>query len=307
MEDPRVAKCITAKRESKSVEFKQCFSPTDARESLEVLKDIVAIANSGGGALAIGIDNAGNVSGTDVKPVLQHDHAKYCDVIRKYTLQDYSDFEVVEAEKEGEPIAVFVINPPDFPIVFVKPGTYAVDHNKQQTAFGHGTVFFRHGAKSEPGTTDDLRRFMHQRMKEMEQQLLQGMRKVVEAPRGSQLDVIGVTKRAASAGLGVRLTKDKDAPGVVAVDRDILCPYRQKEVLVALKKRIPAVDVNSHDIQSVNRVYNIHSKEGFCWQPAFGSRQYSEIYVEWLVEQITKEKDFLAIARQKYYEITHPG
>lgn len=305
MDDARVARCMAAKRESRSIEFKERFAPTDVRESLEVLKDIVAIANSGGGALAIGIDNTGKASGADVTPVVEYDHAKYCDLIRKYTQQDFTDFEVVEGAKDGKQVAVFVINPPDFPIVFVKPGTYSVGQNKQQTAFSQGTVFFRHGAKSEPGTTDDLRRFMQQRMREMQDQLLAGMRKVVEAPRGSQLGVVAAGKKSTRVGVRVRLTKNKDAPGVVAVDRDILCPYRQKEVLELLKKRIQGGTINSHDIQSVNKVYNVNSKEEFCWEPAFGSRQYSELYVDWLVEKITGDKDFLATAREKYYEITH--
>jgi hypothetical protein len=51
MEDPRVTKCLEAKRESRAVEFKEEFDPANAQQSLEVLKDIVAIANSGGGAL----------------------------------------------------------------------------------------------------------------------------------------------------------------------------------------------------------------------------------------------------------------
>jgi hypothetical protein len=62
MEDPRVTKCLTAKRESRAVEFKEQFDPTDNRQALEVLKDIVAICNVGGGTLAIGIDNAGKAA-----------------------------------------------------------------------------------------------------------------------------------------------------------------------------------------------------------------------------------------------------
>ena len=99
MQDARVARCLTAKRESKSIEFKEHFVPTDPGESLEILKDIVAIANSGGGALAVGINNQGAASGAGVKPTLDYDHAKYGDLIRKYTLQNFSDFEVVEAQK----------------------------------------------------------------------------------------------------------------------------------------------------------------------------------------------------------------
>jgi hypothetical protein len=135
MEDPRVEKCLSAKRETKSVEFKQELQPGDPAQFLEILKDIIAIANSGGGTLAIGLDNSGNPSGKDVAGVLSYDHAKYCDLIRKYTNQNYCDFELVEARKNGWQLALFLINPPDFPLVFEKPGTYAVGKD-QRTAFG---------------------------------------------------------------------------------------------------------------------------------------------------------------------------
>jgi predicted HTH transcriptional regulator len=127
MNDPRLDKCLTVRRESRAVEFKEQFDPSDSRQSLELLKDIVAIANSGGGTIAIGIDNAGRVCGTDVKPVLDYDHAKYCDVIKKYTMQDFADFEIIEADKDGKTVAIFLVNPPDSPLVFEKPGTYAID------------------------------------------------------------------------------------------------------------------------------------------------------------------------------------
>lgn len=85
-EDPRITKCITAKRESKSVEFKEQFDPTDAQQALEVLKDLVSIANSGGGTLVVGINNAGQGCGSDVRAVLEYDNAKYCDIIKKFTM-----------------------------------------------------------------------------------------------------------------------------------------------------------------------------------------------------------------------------
>src|SRR5271165_4406135 len=124
MQDPRLIKCLAAKRESKAVEFKEQFLPSDPRQSLEVLKDIVAIANSGGGTLAVGINNSGVASDSDIRPAIEYDHAKYCDLIRKYTLQNFCDFEVLEAEKGGHPVAIFLVNAPDYPLVFEKPGTF---------------------------------------------------------------------------------------------------------------------------------------------------------------------------------------
>lgn len=307
--DARILKCLTAKRESKSVEFKEQFLPTDARQSLEVLKDIVAIANSGGGALAVGIDNSGAASRSDVKPVLTHDHAKYCDTIRKYTLQNFCDFEVVDAEKDGHAVAVFLINPPDYPLVFERPGTYAIENNtKQITVFGQGTVFFRHGAKSEHGTSDDLRRFMQQRIREMEDQLMKGMRRVSEAPRGSQLQVVSSLSidHSQPNAVAVRMANDPNAPGVVGIDRGKLCPYRQKEVIAKLKERVPGGSIpTTHDMWAINKVYRIPTKEEFCWEPDFSSKQYSDAFIDWLAEKLQTDPEFLRHAREKLFEMTH--
>jgi hypothetical protein len=274
-DDVRISKCLAAKRESKSIEFKEQFLPTDPRQSLEVLKDIVAIANSGGGALTIGIDNSGMALGTDVMHVLAYDQAKYCDLIRKYTLQNFCDFEVVEADKDGHSVAIFLINPPDYPLVFERPGTYAIENNtKQITVFGQGTVFFRHGAKSEHGTGDDIRKFMQQRIIEMEALLLKGMRRVAESPRGSKIQVVpaGTVDERPGSAISVRLTTDKSARGVIPVDRGVLCPYRKKELMIELRKRL-ANDLmpSPYDIQAINKVYNILSKEQFCWRPDYSS------------------------------------
>jgi hypothetical protein len=311
MEDVRVTKCLAARRESRAVEFKAEFLPTDAGQAIEILKDIVAIANSGGGALAIGIANNGQPSRADVRPVLEYDHAKYCDLIHKYTLQNYCDFEIVEAVKEGSSIAVFLINAPDYPLVFEKPGTYPVENNKRQvTAFGQGTVFFRHGAKSEHGTSDDLRRFMQQRMREVHDQLFKGLRRVVVAPRTAQLQIapqLSLGKPdGGAAQIVVRMTDHPDAPGVVGIDRGRLCPYRQKEVIAKLRERLPEGPIpTTHDLRAINKVYNLPAREDFCWEPDYSSRQYSEAYIDWVFERIKGDPDFLSTARNGLYEITH--
>lgn len=310
MVDARITKCLTAKRESKAVEFKELFVPTDPRQSLEVLKDIVAISNSGGGALAVGINNAGEATGVDVKAALDYDHAKYCDIIRKYTNQNFSDFEVLEAEKDGQKVAIFLIDPPDYPLVFEKPGTYPIEGNKhQQTAFAQGTLFFRHGAKTESATTDDLRKFMQTRFKELQDQLVKGMRKVSEAPRGSELSVVParMVDTSGMGGIPLRLTINPDAVNAIAVDRHLVFPYRQKEVIKIFKERLPLDLVPStNDFQAIVKVHNVASNEAFAWQPKFSSRQYSDGLVEWVVEKINEDHDFAHEARRKLYEKVHP-
>ena len=305
--DSRVAKCLSAKRESRAVEFKEHFIPTDAKQSLEVLKDIIAIANSGGGTLAVGINNAGEACGNDVKAVLEYDHAKYCDLIRKYTLQNYCDFEVIEAAKDGRRVAVFIINPPDAPLVFEKPGTFAVENNRQQTAFGQGTVYFRHGAKTETGTSEDLRKFMEQRTREMQDQLVKGLRKVAVAPRGSHLEVVpakGAVVTGNEIATPVRITTNPHAPTAMVIDRHTIFPYRQKDVLSRLKDVLPEGQrPNQYDLQAIYKVFRIAEDESLSWKPQFSPRQYSDAFVNWVVQKITEDAEFLKETRRRMHEI----
>ena len=76
---------LKAKRESKFIDFKSAFDPAIAGEWCELVKDVVAMANSGGGVILIGLDNGGSPSKADVKPLLELDPAKILDKIRKYT------------------------------------------------------------------------------------------------------------------------------------------------------------------------------------------------------------------------------
>ncbi len=71
----RVDKGLKAKRESKYVEFKRSFDPASTGAWCELIKDIVAMANTGGGVILIGLDNGGIPSKEDVQPVFNIDHA----------------------------------------------------------------------------------------------------------------------------------------------------------------------------------------------------------------------------------------
>ena len=50
-----IDKALAAKRESKHIEFKEGFDPASGHDWCESIKDIVAIANSGGGVLIFGL------------------------------------------------------------------------------------------------------------------------------------------------------------------------------------------------------------------------------------------------------------
>lgn len=254
----------------------------------------------------IGVNNAGDCSGANVKPVLDHDHAKYCDLIKKYTMQHFSDFEVVDAKRDGQAVAVFLINAPDSPLVFEKVGTCAIDAKQQHTAFSQGTVYFRHGAKSEPGTSDDIRKFIEKRVQEMSQTLVKGLRKLPSAPRGAELRVVprGIRAISPEGAVPVRLSNNPDARGILVTDRHEMFPYRQKEVMGRLQESLPKGSrLNAYDIQAINKVYKIAGNENLSWKPTFSSRLYSDAYVEWIADHVSQDGDFLQDVRNRFRKI----
>jgi hypothetical protein len=180
-------KALDAKRESKSVEFKQGFDPSAPGDWCEVIKDIVAMANSGGGIIVFGVDNSGKPTQVAQANLEQLDPADIANRIAKYTGPVSLEFEIRELRRAGAKLQSFLIHGGSIPIAFQKPGTYEVTPGKQRTAFGVGTVYFRHGAKSEPGTTEDIRNAIERQLDAIRRSWLKGVRKVVQAPEGSQI------------------------------------------------------------------------------------------------------------------------
>ena len=74
----------------------------------------------------------------------------------------FADFEIREGRRGGKTVAVLEIQGIFPPMVFVRAGTYEVTSpdgkQKAKTAFNVGTLYFRHGAKSEPANYHDLTR-----------------------------------------------------------------------------------------------------------------------------------------------------
>jgi hypothetical protein len=304
---PRAAE---AQRESKYVEFKEAFDPTNDGEWLELIKDIIAIANTGGGVIVVGVRNDGFVSGTDIEPVLALDGATICDKLGGYIGDNFDDFEVSAVSRAANRVAAIVVGGvTDAPLTFVRPGTYLDPQrpNRQKSAFGRGP-YVRHGAKSESATRDDLRVFIERRLDAIREEWLGGIKKVITAPTGAEIVAIERTENAEGE-RAIRITTDENAPLYRAVDWDVTHPHRQTELIPAVRRRLPRnVSVNAHDLLSVRRAHNIdhETHPDFVHRPRFGSNQYSEAFVDWIVEQYEANAEFFAGARDRYYDMLHP-
>jgi hypothetical protein len=304
-QETSVERAQRAKRETRSLDFKECFDPDSAADWTELVKDFMAMANSGGGLIVVGVCNDGTAARDDVSPVVGLDPAKITDKVERYTGVQFAEFEIHEAKRGRKKVAVIEIGAArDAPIAFTKPGTYATpgEKGKQKRAFAQGTVYFRHGAKSEPGTTADLRGFVDRRLNEMRELWFGRVRQVIEAPGDARVATVQSTDEG-GVPTEIRLTDDPSARVYGKLDPDKTHPFRLTELMKAANRRLPnGVRINSRDMFCVRSVHDIspETTPQFMHAPMYGSPQYSEAFADWLVEQFESDGEFFWKARARY-------
>lgn len=121
-----VKKALKAKRESKRIEFKRGFDVSSPAEWCELIKDIGAIANSGGGIIVFGLDSSGAPTGESVKQISAEDPADIANKLAEYIGTSTLEFESVELKKQRHHLHALVISRAAIPHVFQKPGTYDI-------------------------------------------------------------------------------------------------------------------------------------------------------------------------------------
>lgn len=297
MEELKAA--LSAKRETKYIEFKSEFDVGSLGDWCELIKDLIAISNQGGGMIVIGVGNDGKPTGFDVAPVLALDPAKVTDKVGPYIGGQHFECEVLAAEKDGKKVAVLKVAGAEFPLVFTKPGTYPIADNKQKNAFSVGTVYFRHGAKSAPGNTEDLRKHLEKRLAEIRKDWMGGVRKVIRAPTGSVVRVLPPDVRASDSPTAtpIRITDDPKAAVMGVADPDITHPYRQIDVIREIKSQFPGIRLTAFDMLSVRQTHSVERDKKFFYKSKYSSPRYSQAFVDWVLKSYKADKNFFTTAK----------
>jgi hypothetical protein len=174
-----------------------------------LVKDIVALANSGGGIVVFGLDSNGAPSGESIAKIANLDPADLTNKLVKYIGVPNFEIEAFRLKKRGQKVYAIAVSGASIPHVFEQPGTYDIGGGKQKSAFGLGTVYFRHGAKSEPGTTEDIRASMDRALSGIRKLWIKGVRQVVQAPPGSEIVTIqGTAPQTSAIARSVRAVHD---------------------------------------------------------------------------------------------------
>ena len=298
-----VERALRATRETREIEFKSEFDPSHRGHWCEIIKDIMAIANSGGGIIVFGLDNKGQPTDSDLAPLLKLDPAHITDKIQSYTGVDYDEFEIRKEVKNSKPVVCMILEPFLAPILPMRPGTYEKEPGKQVSAFSAGVFYYRHGAKSDPGSTRDLERIINRNVRSIRQEWMSGVRKIVSAPKGS---VVSVHPKEVRLSLNqkaqpFRLTENKSAPEFRLVNPNMTHPYRMKELLSVLNIELEPLPkkINVYDIRALLEFFGLWENIQLTYKPQFGPRIYSPEFISWIKDNVSKDRYFLRSVRTK--------
>ena len=284
-----LSRAAEAKRSSKRVELDEGFDPQSPGVWLALVRDVAAMANSGGGVVV--------VHGEVEEEQLHEELARFAE-------PEFESFEVRDIKRAGRPATAIVVEGvANTPLVFSRTGRYRNADGDEHVAFARGGLYFRHGAKSEPATGADVRDFIKRQLDATRSQWLANIRQVMHAPDGAEVAVIETAERDDEGRPTlIRLTTDPHAPLYGQVDPDRSHPYRQKEVIREANQRLVGVTVNAFDVLSVRRVHAIseETRPEFVHVPKFGSPQYSDAFVDWLVGEYEREPGFFSRAKTNY-------
>jgi hypothetical protein len=273
--DALLQRAVEARRASRRVALRDGFDPAADADWSSLLTDLAALANSGGGVAV-------------VDAVVPRD--ELASWIDHHAAPGFPAFDVERVVRDGRDVTAIV-----------------VDEAGEAPLLVGQQAYFRHGGKSRAATAADLRKFLERRLDLVRKHWLRSIREVLVAPHGARVAVVH-TDETDEHGVPtlIRLSADPNAPVYGKLDPDRTHPYRQTEVVAELNARLPpGVTVSAYDILSVRRAHGIspETRPEFTHVPKFGSPQYSDAFVDWLVERHADDAEFFANAKAQYTQL----
>lgn len=290
--------------ETARVDFKESFDPSSRAEWLEVIKDVVAMSNAGGGSIVFGLADDGIASSFSATALHSVDQATVMDKLFSHTGSHAFAITLQLRTLAGKECVCFDIAGGGRLHVFTTSGTYQ-DGTKTKNAFQLGAVYWRHGAKSEPAVAEDLELHVAVRLENERSSWLSRIRQVIEAPADSRVMIVGPVNSSepsqTPSGDDMRLVRLSDAadaapmaPGHLAV----AYPHRRKEALGRANDLLGgAVRLTTHDFDCVRKLHSIDENLGFSFRPPHGTRLYTEAFPVWLATQYQADHNFFTKAR----------
>jgi schlafen family protein len=272
-----IDRALTAQRENRRIEFKDGFNAGSEQEWREIIRDVAAMANSGGGVIAFGVDRSGTPTGADLSSVNADAIVGH---LKGETASSFDDLELHDLRKHAQQVLLLLVGPAATPIVV------------------QGRIYVRRGARSEPGNSREVAAMVERRINAERRSWLNAVRRVILEPPPVLSSEVRESESADA--VPIRVVDDPHAQAFRLVDYDKTHPYRQKELLAELRQRIDGLNLNQFDLLAVRYAHNTDARPDFSHKGLFGTRQYSPKFLQWLEQQIKSDPRFLLQAREQY-------
>lgn len=152
---------LEGRQETAILDFKAAFNPSNAKDRVELAKDLGAMLSTFGGHIVLGVDDKiGELTGDlDDADVRKFDASALRDRFKRWLPEPF-DLRSDIHELEGHKVVVLYIAPHrDGFAAFVADGQYNGENDKSETTFRAGEVFCRHGATSERWNQHDFQAY----------------------------------------------------------------------------------------------------------------------------------------------------
>jgi hypothetical protein len=270
------------------------FDGRSERHWRALIRDILALANSGGGRICL------------AAPVGEEE---LLGNLKRYTDSSIADVRVLASSQVDGMAAVIVVGSAIFPLGFSQPDVHGAAADSAAPPRAAPGFYFRHGQRTEPATTADMRSFVERLLRRMRRRWLRGIRRVLARP--VTFDEKAAPKRTATERIRleravlqpVRIVADPNAPALQPQDVDQLYPWRQKDLLRELNDRLGRRALNSYDIQAVRRHHRLDERPEFVFNLPGAGRRYSPAVAEWMMEQYGRNPQFFQQARAADQEV----
>jgi hypothetical protein len=251
------------------------------------MRDILALANTGGGRIFLR-------NSIDEKDILGR--------LAYYTDSGFVDVRVLSSNEADGDATVIAVGPAVFPVGFAQQSGGPIADASATPNIAPG-FYFRHGERTEPGTTADMRSFVERLLRRVRRRWLRGIRRVLAKPitfdegAAPRLKTAKRVKLERTVLQPVRIVSDPNAPALQPQDVDRLYPWRQKDLLSELNRRIGRRLLTTYDVQAVRRYHRLDERPDFVFHLPGAGRRYNPAGADWIMEQFSRDAEFFHEAR----------
>jgi len=173
--------------EGRDLDYKLNFDPSSPKAWAGLIKDLVAMANSGGGKIIFGRDET-RMDGITEEIVKDLDSARLADKLAKFTApaQIYIRHEQEKLDN-GRYILTIIVEPSEYPVVMARDGNWP---DIKKAVFRKGDIWIRHSSKTERATYEDLREWIERAKQRERERILSRLKTVINAPEGAKVEII---------------------------------------------------------------------------------------------------------------------